>query len=156
MYEKNIFTSTGKLSLCSVSMSMPTIQRPHNGVFIRRRLSQLSTVCNITAIMPSPWFPLLSRTELPADDIDFPVSAKRMFYVPAVLKQLDAYWMRRAIHSLVTRMHRLHKFDAIDAHFGYPTGAACCEIGKSLGIPTFVTIRGVEQRQLKQKQLFPR
>ncbi len=143
------------LKICSVSMSMPTEGRPRNGVFVRRRLSALATISDLRAIMPSPWFPGISAQEKPAPDIDFPICSRRMFYLPGILKEHDRYWMRRSLAPLMTRLHKEYAFDLLDAHFGYPTGAACCDISRLLDIPAFITVRGVEQRQLHHPRIAP-
>lgn len=146
---------TERLRICSVSMSMPTVSRPRNGIFVRRRLSAINNIADVTAIMPSPWFPGVVATESPARDINFLISAKKMFYLPGIYKDWDRYWMRRAIQKTIKNLHRERPLHAIDAHFGFPTGAACCDIGQTLGIPTFVTVRGVEERQLQDKRIGP-
>ena len=145
-----------KLTICSVSMSMPTVVRPKNGVFVRRRLGALAEIANLNVIMPSPWFPGLSPMERHADDIsEFKICSRRMFYVPGILKSLDRFWMRRALLPVIRHLHEDRRFDVMDAHFGYPTGAACCDVANTLKIPAFVTIRGVEQRQLKHRRIGP-
>lgn len=68
-----------------------------------------------------------------------------MFYLPGVLKSRDATWLAMSIERRIAQMHSKRQIDLIDAHFGYPEGAACVAIGKRLGIPVLVTIRGFEQ-----------
>jgi glycosyltransferase involved in cell wall biosynthesis len=73
-----------------------------------------------------------------------------MFYVPKLLKTLDAMWLRRSIEATAAAMHRRGALDLIDAHFGYPDGAACMQIAERLGVPSFITVRGVENEYLQQ------
>jgi glycosyltransferase involved in cell wall biosynthesis len=42
----------------------------------------------------------------------------------------------------VRRLHRLDRFDCIDAHYVYPDGLAAVLLGKFLGIPIVVSARG--------------
>ena len=44
----------------------------------------------------------------------------------------------------VRRLHRAEPFDLIDAHFGYPDGFAAVLLGRSLGVPVTITMRGTE------------
>jgi glycosyltransferase involved in cell wall biosynthesis len=39
--------------------------------------------------------------------------------------------------------------DVIDAHFGYPDGAAAVRVAQRLGLPSVVTLRGVEEEQAR-------
>jgi len=144
-----------RLRIASVSMSFPTIRRQKNGIFVRRRLSALSELADLKVVMPSPWFPPVVQAESPAAIPEFQVTGRPMFYVPRLFKQFDGYWLRRAVLPVIKRWHVQTPLDLIDAHFGYPTGAACLEIGRSLGIPTFITIRGVEVNQLKDPRIGP-
>ena len=48
------------------------------------------------------------------------------------------------------KLHAQQPIDAIDAHFGYPEGAACLRIARRLGIPVFITIRGFENEFVKR------
>jgi glycosyltransferase involved in cell wall biosynthesis len=68
-----------------------------------------------------------------------------MFYLPGVLKSRDSAWLAMSIERRIARIHSERRIDMIDAHFGYPEGTACVAIGKRLGIPVLVTIRGFEQ-----------
>ena len=43
----------------------------------------------------------------------------------------------------------------IDAQFGYPSGVGCYRVGRRLGVPVFITIRGVEQDEIKDRRIGP-
>ena len=145
----------GKLRIVSVSANLPSTKRPELGVFVRRRLAALSKLADVYAIRPQPWFPLLRSFQRPATDLEFPTLGRRMLYFPGLLKRMDSWWMQRAIEPIVYHRHRNYPIDVLDAHFGYPTGAACYSIGRQLGIPVFTTLRGVEAKQLNDPRIGP-
>jgi len=71
-----------------------------------------------------------------------------MFYLPGMLKSLDGFWLSRAVRSRLEALKSRGRLDLIDAHFGYPDGVGCVRVACDLGIPVFVTIRGVEEDYL--------
>ena len=72
-----------------------------------------------------------------------------MFYVPKLLKSLDGFWLYRAVLSRLAALKNDRKLDIIDAHFGYPDGVGCVRAARALGIPVFITLRGLEEEYLK-------
>lgn len=105
---------------------------------------------DVSVVHPIPFFPGLRP--LPDWAVSNPlvdlagvtVEHAPMLYIPGMLKFLDAYWMARAISHRISRIDEHCKLDLIDAHFGYPEGAACMAVARRLGLPLFVTIRGFE------------
>lgn len=137
------------LRMVSVCRALPTPEDPSSGIFVLNRLAALGKAADVKVIQQLPHFPLLrplpawgrraSRTQG-----DTEIAHAPMFYVPGILKSLDAYWLRRAVGPAIERLHARRPLDLIDAHFGYPEGAACAHIGRELGVPVFVTLRGFE------------
>jgi glycosyltransferase involved in cell wall biosynthesis len=118
-------------------------------VFVLNRLIGMANGSTLRAIQPVPFTPLLKP--LPPWVCDgsrmqsgLRVDAVPMLYIPRALKSLDGYWLARSIGPLIERLHREEPIDLIDAHFGYPDGAGCLQVGKRLGVPVFVTVRGFE------------
>jgi glycosyltransferase involved in cell wall biosynthesis len=72
-----------------------------------------------------------------------------MLYVPKVLKCMDGYWLYRSVLGKLRALKQDGRLDVIDAHFGYPDGVGCVRAARELGIPVFITIRGVEVDQLQ-------
>lgn len=68
-----------------------------------------------------------------------------MLYFPKFFKSLDSYWLYRSIRGKLFSYKQQDKLDLIDAHFGYPDGAGCVRAGRDLGVPVFITVRGVEE-----------
>ena len=113
----------------------------------------------VSVLQPIPFFPLIRSLPRWASESDRgsrpQVDRCPMFYLPGVLKRLDAYWLYRAICGKVRAMVARGKADILDAHFGYPDGAGTLMTGQKLGIPTVITVRGVEEDYLQDPELAP-
>jgi glycosyltransferase involved in cell wall biosynthesis len=87
----------------------------------------------------------------------FEVYHPRVFSIPAVGKFLDAFFYFASIYPFVRRLRREFRFDLIDAHFGYPDGVAAALLGRALGCPVVMTLRGneveLESSLLRRAQL---
>jgi len=98
-------------------------------------------------LVPQTYFPILKPR--PEDQIlpgtPFPVSIRRMFYLPGVAKQWDGAWLERVVSGWVFGMTDLDPANTIlDAHFGYPEGVGCYRFAKKKNLPLFITVRGLE------------
>jgi glycosyltransferase involved in cell wall biosynthesis len=138
-----------RLRIVSVCKSLPNPDHASDGVFVANRLGAMHEQADVRVIQPVPYMPVLRRLPSWARERSRQLKGMRvehapMFYVPGVLKFADAMWMERAIGSRIAEMHAQQPIDVIDAHFGYPEGAACLRIARRLGIPAFITIRGFE------------
>jgi glycosyltransferase involved in cell wall biosynthesis len=140
---------TRRLRIVSVCRSLPNPDHASDGVFVANRLAAMHEHADVHVIQPVPYMPVLRRLPTWARQRSRQLKSMRiehapMFYVPGVLKTADAMWLARAIGSRIERMHARQPIDLIDAHFGYPEGAACLRVAHRLGIPAFITIRGFE------------
>ncbi|MEC8558005.1 MAG: glycosyltransferase [Planctomycetota bacterium] len=138
----------------SVCMSLPSMQNPERGLFVRHRLEAMSKRARIDALCPQPWFPFLRSwsQEINPDGASFETSYLPMPYLPRIGKFLDSYWMQRTILNwLKPAFVSSGSEQILDAHFGYPEGVACWRVAQKLKIPCFVTLRGVEEEWVKQR-----
>ena len=140
----------GRLKVASVCRTLPTPAQPEDGLFVSRRLSAMGRKMNLSVIQPVPYFPLLrplpgwARTE--SHEVEgTEIAHAPMFYLPAVLKRLDSFWLRRSVSRFISALKRRGELNLIDAHFAYPDGVGCIELAARLDVPVFVTFRGVEQ-----------
>lgn len=138
-----------RLRIVSVCKSLPNPDHASDGVFVAQRLAAMQEHADVHVIQPVPYMPVLRGLPAWAREPSRQLKSMRiehapMFYIPGVLKTADAMWLARAIGSRIERLHAQQPIDVIDAHFGYPEGAACLRIGRRLGIPAFITIRGFE------------
>ena len=58
----------------------------------------------------------------------------RFWSPPGLGKSLDGWLYAASIAPLVGRLHALHRFELIDAHFAYPDGFAAVAIGRWLNL----------------------
>jgi teichuronic acid biosynthesis glycosyltransferase TuaC len=147
-----------RLRIASVCRVLPTPANPASGVFVANRIAAMARAADVRVMQPVPYFPLA----LPLPAWAGPESRQigvlevehaPMFYVPRLLKSFDWWWLARAIAARIERLHRAQPLDLIDAHFGYPDGMGCVAVAHQLGIPVFVTVRGLETNYLGKSAL---
>ena len=142
------------------SSLFPSDAQPGAGLFIRERMFRVAMHVPIVVVAPQPWFPLqglirLFRPHFRPAALRFEVMQgievhrPRYLSFPGVLKWADGFLM--ALGSLLTarRLAKRHRLNILDAHFGYPDGYAAILLGRWLGLPVSITLRGKEERQLR-------
>jgi glycosyltransferase involved in cell wall biosynthesis len=72
-----------------------------------------------------------------------------MFYLPGVLKGLDSFWLRNCLLTELRHLRCGRPIDLIDAHFEYPEGVGAVRAARALGLPIFVTLRGLLTKYLQ-------
>ncbi|MEW5943846.1 MAG: glycosyltransferase [Pseudomonadota bacterium] len=129
--------------------------QPNAGVFIRERMFRVGKVLPLTVVAPVPWFPFQGlirsrrphfRPEAPRAQVQdgFEILHPRFFSVPGLFKSLDGFFMALGSLPTLLRLRKRFAFDVIDAHFAYPDGYAATLLGKWLGVPVTITLRGTE------------
>lgn len=129
--------------------------QPTAGLFIRERMFRVGRALPIVVVAPQPWFPLQRwlrrlrphfRPEAPMREVQqgIDVHYPRFFSVPGAFKSLDGFFMALGSHALIRGLHRRRGVAVLDAHFAYPPGYAASLLGRWLGIPYTVTLRGTE------------
>src|SRR5215813_14237969 len=121
------------LRMASVCRALPTPDDPSSGVFVLNRLAAMRAHADVEVIQQIPYFPLVKPTPAWAEapsrtTANVPIRQVPMFYVPGVLKSLDAFWLEHAVHETLASLHRTRPLDLIDAHFGYPEGVSCVRL----------------------------
>jgi len=136
------------------SSLFPSAARPGAGLFIRERMFRVAQHRPLVVVSPQPWFPGQSlirrlrpgyRPQAPAREIQqgIEVYHPRFLSIPGLLRRLDGWSM--ALGSLLL-MRRLKAEGArlVDAHFAFPDGEAATRLGRWLGMPVTITLRGTE------------
>lgn len=139
----------------------PNAAQPGAGVFIRERMFRVARVLPLMVVAPVPWFPFQRLIRLfrphfrPAppyreiqDGIE--VLHPRFFSIPGTFKSLDGFFLALSTFALMRGLQRKQRCDIIDSHFAYPDGYAASLLGRWLGLPFTVTLRGTEARLAKQ------
>ncbi len=137
------------MRIASVSTEYPAPGSPQRGLFVQRRLSALAQLEDLRVLHLQPWFPILRpraclNGSQARDDCPLTIRAP-MFYIPGVLKRLDGYWVKRALLPVLQKLGATEPLSLVDAHFGYPEGVGCVMAARELGLPVFITMRGLER-----------
>lgn len=141
-------------AIVSVCRTLPTPADPAAGTFVANRLAALAQLADVRVVQPVPYLPI-ARPLPPWAAAGgrmhrgLTIAPAPMLYVPGVLKSLDAWWLARCARRSIEELRRQRPVELIDAHFGYPDGVGCVSVGRRLGLPVFVTIRGSETDGLR-------
>jgi len=154
------------IDLVVFSALFPSVARPGAGLFIRERMFRVAQHRPLAVVSPQPWFPGQSlirllrpnyRPQAPALEIQqgIRVYHPRYLSVPGLLRHLDGWSMALASLGLMRTLKR-QGARLIDAHFAYPDGEAATRLGRWLGLPVTITLRGTEVPHSKNAALRPR
>ncbi|WP_119352651.1 glycosyltransferase [Azohydromonas sediminis] len=149
-----------------ISSLFPSQVQPGAGLFIRERAFRLGRRLPLAVVAPSPWFPMQGlvrrwrpgfRPGAPRHEIQQGVDVWYPRYpsVPGLLKRLDGWAMAMGAWPRLRALQRAGRLDALDAHFGYPDGLAATLLGRRLGVPVTITLRGTEVRHAADPVLRP-
>lgn len=148
------------------STLFPNGAQPHAGVFIRERMFRVARHLPLVVVAPIPWFPLQGlirrfrphfRPMAPRRETQqgIEVYHPRFFCIPGVGKWLDGWFLALGSYRTVRRLCREQDLRVIDSHFGYPDGYAATLLGRWLGLPVSITLRGTEPRHSRIPTLRP-
>jgi glycosyltransferase involved in cell wall biosynthesis len=142
------------LRILTFSSLFPNAAQPNHGLFVWRRLQQLvaSGGLEATVVAPVPWFPssddrlgsyatfarVPRRETLAGIEVHHP----RYPLLPKIGMSVAPAMMALAVRGCVARLHRVHGFDLIDAHYFYPDGVAAAWLARALDLPLAITARG--------------
>jgi len=136
------------VKVLSFSYCFPNAGKPTWGVFVQQRLAALAKLVDLQVVSPQPEFPILTRLRggsRKPDDGQWEglvVHRPRWFYLPGVLKSLDARFYARGIRRWVADFCRQWGPDLLDAHFVWPDGVGVSLLARELRLPYAITLRG--------------
>lgn len=148
------------------SSLFPNSVQPTAGLFIRERMFRVGRQLPLVVVSPKPWFPgqglirlfrphyrpMPARLETQAGfEIHFP----RFLAIPGLFRGLDSLFMAWGSYLTLRRL-KARGHNLIDAHFAYPDGHAALKLGRWLGLPVTVTLRGTEAPQSRNPTLVPK
>jgi glycosyltransferase involved in cell wall biosynthesis len=134
------------MRVLSFTTVFPNAANPQHGLFVRERLRYCARHATVRVVAPRGVFPWPAMRAVPRQAVSasLPVRHPTFRYVPRFGKWLDGLFLYASALPTVKRLQREADFDLIDAHFGYPEGVAAILLGRSLGRPVVVTLRGSE------------
>lgn len=143
----------------SVSSEFPNPSEPGKGLFVRARLEAIRSRAALLAIAPvaaldyaNPERRLLASRQMVRRRQEGAINVlhPRWLY-PPYGGWTNAFFLFLRLLPMVAILHLRRGFDVIDAHFGHPEGIAAVLLGRLLGRPVLVTIRGSELRYRHQR-----
>lgn len=148
------------MKIVSVCRVLPTPDHPAAGAFVLRRLAAMADKADMRVIQPVPYLPVvrpLPPWAREASHVAGRVTIEHapMVYLPGMWKSLDGRWLERSVRSRLAALHEARALDVIDAHFGYPDGVGCVRAAQRLGIPVFITLRGMEVDAIRHPRIGP-
>jgi glycosyltransferase involved in cell wall biosynthesis len=142
------------MKILTLTSLFPNAVKREFGVFVYQRVAAFAKRCGneVQVLAPVPyfprWIPLLRwRTfgKIPRHETigELQVSHPRYPLLPGLMP-LHGLFIFLGCLLEARRLHQLHDFDCIDAHYVYPDGFAAILIGRVLGIPVFLSARGTD------------
>lgn len=151
------------MRLLTFSSLYPSSARPGHGIFVESRLRHLleSGTVRSVVVAPIPWFPgslpglgryrALAQTERQETLHGIEVLHPRYPLLPKIGMSSAPFLMAGACaRSLRKVLENGYEFDAIDAHYFYPTGVAAMLLGLRFGKPVVITARGSDINLIAQ------
>lgn len=148
------------MRVLSFSSCMPSEADPGRGIFVLHRLAAMARLTPLEAVHPYGRFPLY-RPPAPTPPAGqeqiqgVTVYHRPFFYIPRVLKHLDAGFYARGVWPWLREYARRQRPDVLDAHFAWPDGVAVGELARRLGVPYTVTLRGVANSRFDVPRIGP-
>ncbi|MDR2092155.1 MAG: glycosyltransferase [Azoarcus sp.] len=152
-----------------LSSLFPSSVQPHAGLSIRERMFRVARRLPLFVVAPTPWVPWQDAMKKYLNKPHFrpgapeyeeqqgiPVWYPRFLSVPGVFRCCDGRTMAMAAYRRFAAMRHAGHLDVIDAHFAYPDGYAAVLLGRKLGVPVTITLRGAEARQVQSPRLAPK
>ncbi len=142
------------MRILSFSSCFPSSQDAGRGVFVLHRLAAMARLAPLEAVHPYGRFPLY-RSPMPPPAWEqeqlegVTVYHRPFFYIPRMLKHLDAHFYARGVWPWLQEHVRSQRPDVLDAHFSWPDGVAVAQLAQRLGLPFVVTLRGVINSRIK-------
>lgn len=141
------------------SSLFPSSAAPTAGLFIRERMFRVAQRLPLVVVAPQAWSPIDwlvrlfrpgFRPQGPAFELmdGIEVHRPRALSMPGMLKRYDGILMAMSTSGCVRRIQQRFGATVIDAHFGYPDGFAASRIGRRLGLPVTLSLRGSKDQSL--------
>ncbi len=143
-----------QLKILSLSTCYPNPLEPNLGIFVHRRLDQMSKLAQVRVIAPVPLVDYGSirvgkgwsaASTIPGQrqEGSLQVAHPRWWYPPGG-GLLNPYVLALQLRGRIRKIQREYPFDVLDAHFAYPNGIAAGFLAKWTGRPFTMTLRGNE------------
>ena len=129
----------------------PNRAEPTRGTFVWQETQALRAFMDLKVVSPLPYVPpwLRGRSKYAfhaaprRDELDgLEVHYPRHLVFPNMLRPLYGPLMEAALYPLLRRLTAEQGSDILIAHYAYPDGYAAVRVGRALGLPVLVKVRG--------------
>jgi N-acetyl-alpha-D-glucosaminyl L-malate synthase BshA len=140
----------------------PNEKNPNLGIFIKERIKNLSSLCDVKLINPYPWIPrfrLFRKWIIPHIQKQNNIEIYHPKYIPlpgSFFNFIKGIWCFIFIRSEVEKLNKKFNFDIIHAHRIFPEGFASVLLGESCKKPVVVTIHGSDINFLTKNLIIKR
>ncbi len=140
--------------ILSFSSCFPSSQDAQRGVFVLERLAAMARREPLEVVHPYARFPMYRPPTPPPALAEETLAGVKVyhrpfFYLPAVMKHLDARLYARGVRPWLRQYAHSHRIDVLDAHFAWPDGVAVAMLAADLHLPFVITLRGVINSRIK-------
>jgi teichuronic acid biosynthesis glycosyltransferase TuaC len=143
------------MRVLTLTSLFPTVSDELVAPFIGERVDALSRLCTVQVVSPQP-SPVPNSRVTTALFRKHSIIQPSYFALPESLKQFDGCSLYWSSLKTVLELHNTSAFDVIDSHWSYPDGYAAVRLGRQLGIPVVITVRGSDiHRFLRLRHIAP-
>lgn len=154
------------MKVLTLTTLYPNAVIPNHGVFVENRIRHLVKEAQVETrvVAPVPWFPSRNRrfgryaqyAAVPVQEErgGIQITHPRYPVLPKIGMSLAPWLLARAVlNHLRGPMWAGYDFDLIDSHYLYPDGVAAALVGRTLGKPVVITVRGSDVNVLPRYTL---
>ncbi len=161
LHQAGQWPAAGSARVLVFTTLFPNPAQPRLGIFVRDRVAAVAEHCPTRIVAPvlqrftGRRLDQSSIAAIPVRErhAGLEVCHPRFTTAPGIGRFADGLLLFMQTLPLVRRLYRDSPFDLIDAHYAFPDGAAAVLLGRQLGIPVCVTVRGGDIDVLPQFRL---
>jgi teichuronic acid biosynthesis glycosyltransferase TuaC len=151
------------MTTLAISSLFPTPEQPNHGIFVLNRINAMikhsgEDVVVLNPIPTSPIHKILPRyrAQQSCPDTTTNLSIQHIYHpkylsIPGLFKDREHSSAIACILPLIENLHKKHSFERIDVHWTYPDLPLGLFVAKKLGIPCYLTLRGMEAFYYNEK-----
>ncbi len=148
------------MRILSFSTCFPSSVDPDRGIFVYNRLAALAKLAQLEVVHPVGkflWHDAFAVPKAASEQFGkLTVYHPRFFYIPGVLKHLDAGFYAQSLRPwLKKHIDRHGRPDVMDVHFEWPEAVGCGLLARQFNLPYTVTLRGVINSRIKNPIMRP-
>lgn len=142
-----------KMNIVTFTTLFPNNTSPDFAIFVRERIRFITGVMNVKVVAPVPFFPSIninkkwytySQVYNIENQNGIEVFHPRYFIIPKFFMSFYGHFLYYSTRATLIKIKDYYDFKLIDSHYAYPDGYAAVLLGKKLGVPVIITVRGTD------------